>query len=335
VYVLSFRPERTGQEGKFHALKVKVKVSGARVLARSGYYERPPFRILSPLERSLLAADVLANEIPLAEIPTRLRLSPLPDENGPARVPVLIEVPAGGLLAGQGGQRLSAEIYVYAHDSAGQLRDFFTQTVNVDLAMHRERLEKGGLRYYGQLSLPPGTYRVRALVRNGVTGRMGLAAEWVDVPDFSEHRPYLAPPLFLDASSDGIFVRGRVGETGKTAGDRLVAFPAALAGLVPSVLPEVRSGSPAQVSVIAYYFGEGPGQSLRIGAQVLSEEGRPLGEGSIRVVGNSPTDPSGQQVLTVAFTPEQLSPGRYSLRLFLQDPVTGKGGHASAPFLVR
>ncbi|HEY7574461.1 MAG TPA: VWA domain-containing protein, partial [Thermoanaerobaculia bacterium] len=129
VYVLSFRPERTGQEGKFHGLKVKAKVPGARVLARAGYYEKPAFRLLSPLERSLVAADVIANEIPLAEIPTRLRVSPLPDESGPAKVPVLIEVPAAGLLTGQGEQRLAAEIYVYAHDEQGQLRDFFTQTV--------------------------------------------------------------------------------------------------------------------------------------------------------------------------------------------------------------
>jgi VWFA-related protein len=335
VYVLSFRPERTGQEGKFHALKVKVKTPGARAVARAGYYERPSFRVLSPLERSLVAADVLANETPVSEIPARLRVYPLPAERGPARAPILIEVPAAGLLTGQDGQRLAAEIYVYAYDTEGQLRDFFTQTVNVDLAMHRERLERGGLRYYGQLALTAGRYRVRALVRNGVTGRMGLAADWIDVPDFSDHRPYLAPPLFLDTSSDGIFVRGKVSQAGRASGDGLVAFPAALAGLVPAALPEVRSGSPAQVSLVAYYFGESPGQALRIGAQVLSEEGRPLGEGSIRVVEQSPAEPNGRQVLTLAFTPEQLSPGRYSLRLFLQDSATGKGGHASAPFLVR
>jgi VWFA-related protein len=40
VYVAAFRPERTGEEGKFHELKVKVKAPGAHVSARAGYYER-------------------------------------------------------------------------------------------------------------------------------------------------------------------------------------------------------------------------------------------------------------------------------------------------------
>jgi VWFA-related protein len=334
VYVLSFRPERTGQEAKYHPLKVRVRKSGARVLSRAGYYERPAFHMLSPLERNLLAADVIANEIPVAEIPASLRASPMPDGKGPARVPILIEVPGPDLLARQEGSRLQIEIYVYAHDATGQLRDFFTQTVTVDLALHRERLESRGLRYYGQLTLAPGVYRVRALVRNGQTGRMGLAAETVRVPDFADKQPYIAPPLFLDSASTGLFVRGRVGEAGRASGDRMALLPAG-SDLVPSALPEVHAGSPSQVSVVAYYFGETEPQSLKIGAQVLSEEGRPLTEGTIRIVEQSPAEADGKKVLTVAFTPEQLSPGRYSLRVFLQDSATGKGGHASAPFLVR
>jgi hypothetical protein len=334
VYVLSFRPERSAQEARYHPLKVKVHRSGARVLARSGYYERPPYRMLSPLERSLLAAEVITNEVPVAEIPARLIASPMPAEKAPFHVPVLIEVPGAELLQRQSEARLAAEIYVYAHDDGGRLRDFFTQTVNIDLSINRERLESGGLRYCGQLTLAPGTYRVRALVRNGQTGRMGLAAETVRVPDFSEKQPYVAPPLFLDSASAGIFVRGRMGETGKDADEGVTLLPAA-SGLVPAALPEVRSGSPAQVSVVAYYLGEPQARSLKIGAQVLSEEGRPVEEGSIRVLANSPPQSDGKRVLTVAFTPEKLSPGRYSLRVILQDAATGKGGHASAPFLVR
>jgi VWFA-related protein len=333
VYILAFRPERTGQEARYHPLKVKVKVSGARVLARAGYYERPAFRTLSPLERSLLAADVIANEVPVTEIPARLRASPLPDPKGPARVPVLIEAGGQELLAKNRGEQLPVEIYVYAHDEEGHLRDFLTQVVHVDLAVHRDRILNGGLRYYGELSLPAGTYRLRALVRNGLTGRMGLATESVRVPDFAEKQPYLAPPLFLEASASGLFVRGKAGDAASRSSDR--ASWALPGRLVPAALPEVHDGSPSSVSVVAYYFGEAQGTDLKIGAQVLSEEGRPLSDGQIRVLESEPADPDGRQALVVAFTPERLSPGRYSLRVFLQDSSTGRGGHASAPFLVR
>lgn len=337
VYVLSFRPTRSGQDGKFHLLKVKVKTPGAHVLSRAGYYERPPFRLLSPLERNLVAADVIANEIPVSDIPARLRASPQPDASGLARVPVLIEIPGTALLAHQVGDRLPVEIYVYAHDASGALSDYFTQTVSVDLAMHRDRLMRGGLRYFGQLALAHGNYRIRALVRNGQSGRMGLAVEDVRVPDFSGKQPYVAPLLFLDSSSPGIFVRGRMLEAGAPRGapDRVTLLPTPGPDLLPAALPEMRSGSPAHVSLVAYYFGEPQNAALKIGAQVLTAEGRPLEEGDVRILERSPSDSDGRQILTVAFTPERLSPGRYSLRLILQDASTGKGGHASAPFLVR
>ena len=332
VYVLTFRPtQSTGEGNRYHELRVKVKVSGARTIARAGYYERPAYRLLSPLERNLVAADVIANETPIAQIPVRLLGAPMPGGGGPARVPVLIEISGPELLIGEGGVETAAEVYVYAYDGQGTLRDYFTQTIHVDLGMNRDRLEKGGLRYEGQLTLLPGDYRVRALVRNSSTGRMGLAAETMRVPDFSEKAPYLARPLFMESSADGIFVRGRSGAAAGAV--EAPSLPVAPPDLVPAAAPEVRSGSPTQLSVVAYYFGDP--QALKIGAQVLSEAGRPLAEGAIRVIGQTSPDPDGKRVLMVSFTPEQLSPGLYALRVFLRDGATGKSGIASAPFRVR
>ncbi|MDQ2980317.1 MAG: VWA domain-containing protein, partial [Acidobacteriota bacterium] len=260
VYVLAFRPTRTGQSDRFHELKVKVRTSGARVSARPGYYERKAFRTLTPLERSLSAADVIANEIPISDIPLRLLAAPVPGLRGLASVPVLVEIPGDRFLIQQNGLRASAEIYVYAHDAQNQLRDFFAQTIHVDLTRNRTRLAAGTLKYFGQLSLAPGQYRLRALVRNGETGRMGLAAQSLRVPDFSEKKPYLAPPMFLESSGVGIFIRGPSGVRGSgvTAGDELL-FPAQSENLVPAALPQVQSGSASRVSVVVYHFSDSPG----------------------------------------------------------------------------
>jgi VWFA-related protein len=334
VYVLAFRPAKSGREDRYHELKVKVRTPGARVSARAGYYEKKSFRVLSPLERSLAAADIIANEIPVSDIPARVLATACPGEGGLASVSVLIEVPGEALIAGQNGNRVSAEIYAYAHDSGNRLRDFFAQTVTVDLAVARARLEKGGLRYSGQLALPPGDYRVRVLVRNAETGRMGLMAEPLRVPDFSGKPPYLAPPIFLEKAEEGIFVRGRSGVRAASARQEVQLAPVG-EDLVPAALPEVHAGSPARLSVVAYNFGDPSVGTLKIGAQVLSSEGRPLGQGEIELLGKSRPDGDGTQVLLVAFRPDGLSPGLYALRVFLQDASTGRAGHASAPFVVR
>jgi VWFA-related protein len=336
VYILAFRPEKTGKDDRFHDLKVKVRAPGARVSARAGYYERRPFHVLSPLERNLSAADVIANEIPVADIPPRVLAIPFPRQEGAeirASVPVLVEIPGDRFLAGQIGAQATAEIYVYANDSENQLRDFFAQSIGIDLGVNRSRLEKGGLRYARELSLPAGDYRLRVLVRNSETGRAGLTVQSLHVPAFTAGQPYLVPPIFLEASNGGMLVR-RSGSSGSSSEDPLLG--AGVEDLVPTAAPSLQPGSPSRVSIVAYHFGNGEQSEpvLKMGAQVLTEDGRPMGDGMIALVGKGPVEPDGRQLLLVSFTPAKLSPGLYSLRVILQDGVTGRGSHASAPFRV-
>jgi hypothetical protein len=89
------------------------------------------------------------------------------------------------------------------------------------------------------------------------------------------------------------------------------------------------------VSIVTYHFAEENREPiLKMGAQVLAEDGRPMGDGMISLVGKGPVEADGRQLLLVSFTPAKLSPGLYSLRVILQDGATGRGSHASAPFRV-
>jgi VWFA-related protein len=333
VYVLTYRPASESREGAYHALRVRTRVKGARVSARAGYYERSSFGALSPLQRRLAAADILAHEIPVADISARVLAAAHPGEKGLAAVPVLVAVDGASLLAGQKGNRLSTEIFAYASDAENGIRDFFAQTVTVDLSSARERLERGGLKYWGQLALPAGDYRIRVLVRNAETGRMGLVLEQVRVPEFSGKRPYLAPPVFLEKSESGLSIRSPS------------AAPAALAAesdlrdaggepLVAAALPQMRPGIPARIALLAYNFSDPAGGPWKVGAQVLSGEGRPLGQGDIEVLGKSPADGTGKQVLLLAFHPSTLAPGRYALRVFVEDAAAAHSQN-TAPFFVR
>src|SRR5262245_33390545 len=234
VYVLAFRPERPAEEGRYHELRVKANVPGARVLARAGYYDRRGFRKLSPLEPRLLAAGVIANEIAFDDIPARVLAVPFAAASGTASVPVLLEIPGPGLVASDANDKLQLEIYAYAFGADGHLQDYFVRTLGADLSRNREKLMAGGVRYYGGLRLPPGSYRLRTLVRNSSTGRMGFSVRALEVPKFAGGEPYLLPPVFLDRPDAWISISGSVRADGLGAGNPFAALPSD--GLTPAAL---------------------------------------------------------------------------------------------------
>ncbi|HEY2798867.1 MAG TPA: VWA domain-containing protein [Thermoanaerobaculia bacterium] len=337
VYILAYRPDKSRGEGAFHELKVKVAAHGAKVSARPGYYERRGFRRLSPFERNLSAADVIANEIPMEEIPMRVLAAAFASGEPTASVPVLLEIPGDRFLNGQKGDRATAEIYVYATDSDNQLADFLVQSVALDLSKSRQKVEASGLKYYGELRLRPGRYRLRALVRNGETGQMGLSVSSLLVPEFARDQPYLAPPLFLEGAGDWVLVRGRrtpaTPSAGADAGSPLLDLSAE--GWAATAEPRLQPGSASRVCLVAYNFGApGGNDELRLNGQVIAFDGRPVQEGSLSVVGRSADGADGKRILLLAFTaPANLSAGRYGLRIFVQD-AAGRARQAWAPFRV-
>jgi hypothetical protein len=251
---------------------------------------------------------------------------------GAASVSVLLEIPGERFLSGEKGDRATAEIYVYANDQDNRLRDFFSQAVSLDLAKNREKLTAGGIKYYGELTLPPGNYRLRSLVRNAETGRMGLTVSTLHVPSFAADQPYLLPPVFLENSGPWIFLRGRGGAANHTIAPPAYPFlEFDKESLTPVALGQIKPGQSSKVGLITYHFGD----ELKLGSQILASDGQPLKEGALAVLGKSVSEPDGKRMLLLSFTtPQGLAPGRYGLRIFLQNPTTGQARQASAPFLI-
>ncbi|MEO8433148.1 MAG: VWA domain-containing protein, partial [Acidobacteriota bacterium] len=154
TYLLVYQPSGLKKPGTFHNLKIKVNAPGARVMARSGYYEPRPFRALTPLERVLASGDLVVGGQRSEEVPVRVIAAPFPAETGVAQVPVVIEIGGSQLVAGDPGPKTGVEIYAYAIDKNGSLADYATQELSLELAKVRSMLEGGGIKYYATLFVP-------------------------------------------------------------------------------------------------------------------------------------------------------------------------------------
>src|SRR5262249_30768246 len=93
VYLLVYSPKAQTKPGTFHALKVGVKAPGAKVIARSGYYEPRAYRTLSPLEQILSAGDILTGGASGARIDLRLTAAAFASPSEIPQVPIVLEVP--------------------------------------------------------------------------------------------------------------------------------------------------------------------------------------------------------------------------------------------------
>jgi VWFA-related protein len=337
TYVLTFQPEGLARDGAYHKVRVELKdAKGMRLVHRPGYYAPRPYAQRSTHEKLMDAAEKVVSGVESDDLRTSVLAAPFRVEGaspvdlaggGTAYVPVLIEVDGPSLLAGAKTGILPAEIYVYAMDASGGVRDHVTQTVGLDLAKVEPALRQSGLKFFGHLDLPPGDYSLRVMVRNGLTGVSALKTVAVQVPAFSQSPRVLLPPFFPELAGKWLVVREAASKD-----DRQVPYPFMIGDepYIPASLPVLAPGRETRLSLVGYNLGQG---DLRVESKILTQDGREVGPADIRLEKRETGGPAAPDRLTATFRPSQLAPGGYLLLVTVNDQ--GGGGETStAPFVV-
>jgi VWFA-related protein len=225
VYVLSFQGPSVSM-GRYHDLKVKLVNSPGRVNYRTGYFEAGGETVA---ERALTTAEVIVNDIPQDDVHVAAFAAPFPVSGGESQVPIILDINGADITKEARGSNATAEIFVYAFDAEGVVRDRLYQRVSLDLKKVAERM-KNGVRYYGTLVLPPGSYAIKSLVKAGEgdkkgDDKRGYARTNVIVPRQGDVA--VLPPIPIDDAPKWVLVRGT---------DRGVNYPFELNGqnFVPS-----------------------------------------------------------------------------------------------------
>ena len=322
TYVLAFQAKDLDLDGKFHKLKVKLKdgPKGARLAYRPGYFAPKPYSELSQRERIFSAASRLFGDAS-GQIGTAALAAPFEIESERAYVPTMIEIHSSDLLKGNQGGTVTAEIYAYAVAEDGQVRDFFNQTIGIDIAKAGSTFQETGIKFWNQFELAPGSYVARVLVRNANTGTSGVSVFPFRVPDASQQEPALLAPMFPEPAGKWLIVRGQ------RAIDSTHDYPFTIQGepFIPAVKPVLVPGQSAPVILAGY----GLGDSVQMKAELLTLDGNPVEGVSLNVGERRPAaDPTmAQWAATVGLGP--LEAGDYLLRFTATEPETGEA-HSSA-----
>jgi tetratricopeptide (TPR) repeat protein len=269
---------------------------------------------------ALLVSGEQGGSIHVAVLPL---LFPAGGAGGKVRVPIILEIDGPTLLKGNTGSLLRIEICLYALSAsgpeAGGVQGSLLETIEIDLSHSSgagAAVERSGVQYAAELALPPGDYSLRALVRNALTGEVGLRILNLAVHDPAAGALLLAPAFANPAADSWLAALSKSAQ----------ATPAALAdGGLPAAQPVLGVDQEARFE-LPLWKTRAP-EALRV--EILRPDGGRAAELPAKI--EARREAGGLERLTVSFVPADLEPGRYLLRAL----VAGADAPAAAtPFVL-
>jgi len=289
------------------AFSLLVLLLASAAISQPAEEELPPIR---PLRTGGLKAEVAALIMSGQEggvIP--LEVLVLPIQGGEkVRVPLVVEIAGEALVGDHQGGPFRFEIYAYALSVNGGLKGSLLQTFEIDLERLDRRLEEGGVRFSGEMELPPGDYSLRVLVRRSGTENVGVRVISLEVPGGEVQEPVLLSPFIAEASRVWLElseVRGRRAPRRERL-SFLSTPPAAKAVIPPDQEIPFR--------LLAFHL-ESVGSALEM--ELADSSGRRVAEIQAQVSSYSLPAEQGFRLLEGTFRSDGLVNGDYQLKVVL------------------
>ena len=259
-------PSDVKHDGRWRAVSVKVKTSGAHVRYRAGYYAPRDFQHLEKEDKDQQLEDALESENPDVELPVAVETAMFRLDDQQVYVPISAKLSSSALEWAQKRGLHTAEFDFAAdvralpsNQSVAALRD--TITVHLD-EQRFEQVTHSNLVYQGGVVLSPGAYRLKFVARENESGKMGTFEQQLVVPLRSAARMTLSSVML---SSQLVPVEKTSDVQTKGLGDRakLTSTPLEMDGakIVPSVTRYFTQQQTLYVFFQAYYPEKGSDQN--------------------------------------------------------------------------
>jgi VWFA-related protein len=325
-YLLAYEPTNAKRDGKFRRIEVKLRNRPElRVRTRSGYYapdekkaEKGPSET-AEARREREIAQALHSILPLRGIPVQMVADyvDLPPEGPRGVVKAHIDVSHVGFERKIDHHAAELDVAGAVFDETGSaVAQIPGETSRLKLPLENfQAFRQEGLFYEKAVTLPPGSYLVKLVVRDAGSGLLGNAAQWLEVPDRNA-RPLSLSAAFLKADA-GPPKEGVPTELLDVQVDKRFRRDQGLHYLVYVYRSEGVAGTPADVVVQAQVWagdklmGVGPTQKVAFGGK---------------------DDPPPRAAERIALEP--LGPGTYELRLVATDKASGEKAVRRTSFVV-
>jgi VWFA-related protein len=184
-YVMGYFSSNAKEDGKYRKIRVELVRPGLKIEHRPGYFASKAFGQLTQQERDLQLQQAMTVDRPFVDVPLILQTDYFRKDDNTTLVPISIELHGDGLkFEEKGANRESKfEFVAQATDAKGKVSSVARDAVQVRLPAEKaEKIKSGGIFYSTGFQLRPGDYKLKFLVRDNVTGKLGSFEKPIQVP---------------------------------------------------------------------------------------------------------------------------------------------------------
>jgi VWFA-related protein len=318
-YVLGY-PITEKWDGEHHTIKVKVKRKGCEVHGQTGYFNQKPFTEYSEDEKVLHLIDLALSEKPHLQEAVDFPVNVMPYAEGEKTdLAVLAEIPVGKLAKVGGG-----------------IIEFVTIVFNDknDIALlQRKELSRwpaSSMQAFAKslISLLPGRYECRVVLRNMTTGQGARGSSQITIPEkFKAGIRSPVYPLLLKARKEVIFLGEEEGQKETPLTD---LYPFDIKKYIPVIGKLSRMDAKIR-AVVPVSVEEGWKGDLVFSAFLINPA--PEEKEELPILGlNHEKTQSGGHVFSLDIEIGSLGSGDYSMLIYVDVPEPGVRLTAHAAF---
>jgi VWFA-related protein len=174
-YILGYNTQNNTMDGRFRKITVRLKdpIPGAKLDFRNGYYADKLWKNFNGDDKERQLKDALMSDNPVTDIPLAVEVDYFRISPTGYFVPVSVKIPGSVIIGNVMDERKQVQ---------GMVRDF----IHIKLpTTEAEKVSSRNFHYDAGFTLSPGRYRMRFLVREGQSGKMGTFDTRFVIPDLA------------------------------------------------------------------------------------------------------------------------------------------------------
>ena len=341
-YLMGYTPTNTRSDGRFRHIRVEVDRQGLKIQARPGYFAPKNFRQFTREDKEVQLQEAMNLDMPFVDLPFVVDTAYFRRPDKKFTVVLAAKIPGSevAFLRKSGRRETEFDFAWKVTDAQNHVVAGLRDTLPVKMTNDTfEEVVSGNLLYEGEVSLPPGKYNLKAVVRENEGGKIGTFEAPLEVPDVSDTALSLSSVVLSNEvkPADEI-ARAKVNR------DKNAPLQVGNRSVLPSVTRVFRSNQTLSV-YLESYAGKAPAPAAGQPAAppgpatppsvalVFFRHGRRFADAG-PYAGKLEKTPEQKTEYFVQIPLEKFPAGRYTLQVNVLDPAAERVAFARVPLAI-